>query len=191
MTSTPQPRAPRISPVTELDESQRELVAKAPVRADGAVPNIFLTLAQSPLLLKRFNAFAGTFFISDLVSAYDRELIVLRAASHVGSRYEYAQHLSIARDAGLSDPVIRAAMRQPDAPPVSDADQLLLDATDQFIADGDISDVIWGQLSVRYSDAALLHVLFIIGLYRMTGEILNTVGITPEEEPDLAMDWGS
>ena len=155
------------------------------------MPNIFLTLAQSPLLLKRFNAFAGTFFISDLVSAYDRELIVLRAASHVGSRYEYAQHLSIARDAGLSDPVIRAAMRQPDAPPVSDADQLLLDATDQFIADGDISDVIWGQLSVRYSDAALLHVLFIIGLYRMTGEILNTVGITPEEEPDLAVDWGS
>jgi 4-carboxymuconolactone decarboxylase len=191
MTPSPQPRAPRISPVTELDESQRELVAKAPVRDDGTLRNIFLTLAQSPLLFKRFNAFAGTFFISDLVSAYDRELIVLRAASHVGSRYEYAQHLSIARDAGLSDQVIRAAMRQPDAPPVSDADQLLLDATDQFIADGDISDVIWGRLSVRYSDAALLHVLFIIGLYRITGEILNTVGVTPEEEPDLAVDWGS
>lgn len=191
MTSTPQPCAPRISPVTELDESQRELLAKAPVREGGAVRNIFLTLAQSPLLLKRFNAFAGTFFISDLVSAYDRELIILRAARHVGSRYEYAQHLSIARDAGLSDHVIGAAMRQPDAPPVSDADQLLLDATDQFIADGDISDVIWERLTVRYSDAALLHVLFIIGLYRITGEILNTVGVTPEEEPDLVVDWDS
>jgi 4-carboxymuconolactone decarboxylase len=191
MTSTRQQRTPRIAPVTQLDDSQRELLAKAPVREDSAAPNIFLTLAQSPLLLKRFNAFAGTFFISDLVSAYDRELIVLRAAAHVGSRYEYVQHLSIARGAGLSDDVIRAAMRQPDAPPVSDSDQLLLDATDQFIVDGDISDLTWERLSARFCDAALLHVLFIIGLYRITGEILNTVAVTPEEEPDLAVDWGS
>jgi 4-carboxymuconolactone decarboxylase len=191
MTSTRQQRTPRIAPVTQLNDSQRELLAKAPVREDSAAPNIFLTLAQSPLLLKRFNAFAGTFFISDLVSAYDRELIVLRAAAHVGSRYEYVQHLSIARGAGLSDDVIRAAMRQPDAPPVSDSDQLLLDATDQFIVDGDISDLTWERLSARFCDAALLHVLFIIGLYRITGEILNTVAVTPEEEPDLAVDWGS
>jgi 4-carboxymuconolactone decarboxylase len=190
--ASPSPRrTPRIAPVTLVDDAQRELLAKAPVREDGTVRNIFLTLAQSPLLLKRFNALAGTFFISDLVSAYDRELIVLRAAAHVGSRYEYAQHLSIARDAGLSDDVIRAAMRQPDAPPVSDADQLLLDATDEFIVDGDISDLTWERLSARFSDPALLHVLFIIGLYRITGEILNTVGVTPEEEPDLAVDWVS
>jgi 4-carboxymuconolactone decarboxylase len=189
MATTPHQRTPRIAPVTQLDESQRELLAKAPVREGGAVRNIFLTLAQSPLLLKRFNAFAGTFFISELVSAYDRELIVLRAAAHVGSRYEYAQHLSIARDAGLSDDAIRAAMRQPDAGPVSDSDQLLLDATDQFILDGDISDPNWARLNARFSDAALLHVLFIMGLYRITGEILNTVGVIPEEEPDLAVDW--
>jgi alkylhydroperoxidase family enzyme len=182
---------PRIAPVSDPDASQRAILDKAPVRSDGSTRNIFLTLAHSPLLLKRFNAFAGTFFISDLVSDYDRELLVLRVAARTGSRYEYAQHLSIAREAGLDDHTIAAAMLQPDAFTPSPADSFLLAVADRYLESGNLHDGEWAQLRARFSEAAALHVLFIIGFYRMTGEVLNTVGIAAEDDPDLVVDWAA
>lgn len=182
---------PRIPPVTDPDDAQQAILAKAPTREDGTVRNLFLTFAQHPMLLKRFNAFAGTFFISGKLTDHERELLVLRAASHAGSRYEYAQHLSIARDAGMSDDLILAAMRQPGAPDPAPEDQLLLDATDELLTDGHIGDATWAGLAERFDDDALLEVVFVIGFYRMTGDVLNTIGVEVEEEPDLAIDWRS
>ncbi len=130
----------RLGPVTEPDEAQQRILAKAPLRPDGQVRNIFLTLAHHPLLLKRFNAFAGTFFISGLVSDYDRELIVLRVAARIGSRYEYAQHLQLAREAGIDDATIAIAMLQPGSAAPTEGDALLLHATDALLADGDLDD---------------------------------------------------
>jgi alkylhydroperoxidase family enzyme len=187
---TTQRGAPRIPPVSSPDEAQREILAKAPTRPDGTHRNIFLTFAHHPLLLQRFNAFAGTFMRFGKLSPYERELLVLRVAGRVGSRYEYCQHLQIARDAGLDDGTIMAALSQPGAPPLSPADRLLVTAADELLDTGDVGEETWSALAERYEPAALLELLFTIGLYRITGEILNTVGVQLEDEPDLAIDWG-
>lgn len=189
MAGKPHRTSARIAPLSDPDEAQREILAKAPARPDGTQRNIFLTFAHHPMLLRRFNAFAGTFMRFGLLSPYERELIVLRAAGRVGCRYEFAQHLAIARDAGLDDETIRAVLRQPGAPPLSSQDLLLASAADELIVDGDICDRTWAALSARFEPAALLELLFTIGLYRITGEILNTVGVQPEQAPELAIDW--
>lgn len=189
MAGKPYRSSARIAPLRDPDEAQREILAKAPARPDGTQRNIFLTFAHHPMLLQRFNAFAGTFMRFGLLSPYERELLVLRAAGRVGSRYEYAQHLAIARDAGLDDETIRAALCQPGAPPLSSEDLLLATAADELIADGDIGDRTWAALSARFEPAALLELLFTVGLYRITGEILNTVGVEPEDDPDIEIDW--
>lgn len=187
--SAARPQHPvRIPPVGDPDPEQAEILAKAPLRPDGSVRNIFSTLAHHPLLLKRFNAFAGTFMRFGKVSAYERELIVIRVAGRIGSRYELAQHLEIARQAGLGDEQIRAALLQPGAAPLSDSDRLLVEFTDELLATGDLADATWEALAARYEEDALLELLFTVGLYRMVGDVLNTVGVEVEEEPDLELD---
>jgi alkylhydroperoxidase family enzyme len=190
MSSSPQPRlTPRIPPVGQPDPAQQAMLAKAPVRPDGTVRNLFLTLAHHPMLLQRFNAFAGTFFRSGLIPAYDRELVVLRVAARIGSRYEYGQHLDLAREAGMTDDTIRAVMLQEGAPPLAAADALIVDATDELLAGGDLGDDTWSRLASRFPEPALLELLVTIGFYRMTGDLLQTVGVALEEEPDLDIRW--
>jgi AhpD family alkylhydroperoxidase len=189
MASGSQEQAPRIPPVMEPDEAQAAILAKCPVRPDGQIRNIFGTLAQHPMLLKRFNAFAGTFIAFGLVPARDRELLVLRVAARTGCRYEYAQHESIARDAGVQDAVILAAMTDPTGDTLGPADALLMRAADQLVGSGDIDDATWTQLAQRFEPPALLELVFTIGFYRMTGDVLNTVGVQVEEDPDLPVTW--
>jgi alkylhydroperoxidase family enzyme len=140
------------------------------------------------MLLKRFNAFAGTFMRFGLLSPYERELAILRVAGRLGSRYEFAQHLTIARDAGLDDSTIAAALGQPGAPPLEAEDQLIACAADEMLA-GDITEKTWTALAARYEQPALLELLFTIAFYRMVGDLLRTIGVEVEEEPDLAIDW--
>src|SRR3954454_22601284 len=158
--------APRIPPVTVPDDVQREVKTKAPVGPDGSVRNIFSTLAHHPVLLRRFNAFAGTFMRFSAISPYERELVILRVAGRIGSRYEYAQHVPIARDAGLDDDRIRAVMLQPGAPALPDADRLLLAMTDELLATGSVTDATWDALARDRAPDALLELLFIAGFYR-------------------------
>lgn len=172
---------PRIAPVSAPDAEQEEALAKVPLLPDGSRRNIFLTIAQHPVLLKRFNAFAGTFFAFSKLTAYDREVLILRVAGRIGSRYEYAQHLPIALEAGLGEERIAAIMEEPGAPPLPAPDQLLVEVVDEMVAAGGVSDRLWERLAERYEDDALLELLFTIGFYRMTGDVLNTVGVEVEE----------
>lgn len=180
---------PRIPPVGEPDEEQLAALAKAPRLTDGSVRNIFGTLAHHPMLLKRFNAFSGTFFLSGKLSDYDRELLILRVAGRCGSRYEFGQHLPIGRAAGLDDERIGAILCQPGAPPLPAADQLLAAVADQLLESGIVDGPHWEQLSERFETDALLEVIFIVGFYRMTADFLATAGVELEEEPDLEIDW--
>ncbi|CAB4882746.1 unannotated protein [freshwater metagenome] len=185
------PQQPRIAPVVDPDEAQLELLAKAPALPDGTVRNIFTTLLHHPVLLQRFNALAGTFFRFSHITAYERELLIVRVAGRTGSRYEYGQHLALARDAGLSDEVIRAVLLQDGAPALSPEDQLLADVTDELLARGELGDAHWNALAQRYDTPALLEIVLTIGFYRMTADMLKTVGVQLEEQPDLELDWSA
>jgi len=179
---------PRIAPIVHPDEAQREALSKVPLRPDGEPRNIFLTFAHHPMLLKRFNAFAGTFMRFGLLSPYERELAILRVAGRLGSRYEFAQHLAIARDAGLDDSTIAAVLQQPGSAALTAADRLIACAADEMLA-GDITEETWTALAARYEQPALLELLFTIAFYRMIGDLLRTIRVEVEEEPDLAIDW--
>src|SRR4051794_36175249 len=91
---------PRIPPLTdaELDGSQRDLLA-----GDGLRLNIFRTLARHPGLFRKWLPFGGKLLAGGKLSPRDRELVILRTAFRCRARYEWAQHVAIARTAGLAD----------------------------------------------------------------------------------------
>ncbi len=169
----------------EPDEDQRAALEKAPTLPDGTVRNIFLTLAHHPLLLRRFNAFAGTFIAFGLVPADDRELVILRVGRRISAAYELGQHLPLARDAGLSEEAIDAVLSDPPGAALSAEQRALVDFTDRLLDRGDVDEASWNALARRFDEAQLVELLFLVGCYRMVGDFLNVAGVELEDDMEV------
>lgn len=165
------PRRPRIQPVDEPDDEQKDLLAKTLVGPDGRALNVFSTLACHPRLLRRVNALGGLFMVHGGFDARDREIVILRTAFRSGSEYEWETHLPIARRGGLTDDDIER-LRAP-----GDGADPLVAAVDDLHERGELADATWDALARRYDEPRLLELLFLIGFYRMLAGYLRSVRV--------------
>ena len=76
--------------------------------------------------------------------------LVLRVAALTGCRYELAQHVDIAREAGVSDATMRAVIEQDGQ--LTEAERLLVACADAVIESGAIEEPLWRDLAVAYEE---------------------------------------
>ena len=119
----PRPTSPRIEPVTEPTDLQRELMFG---NAASDSLNISATMAHNTRVLKRFSALGGTLLFRGVLPARERELVILRVGANCQSVYEFGQHTLIGRDSGLSDAEITALTQSPEVRDWSEADRDLI-----------------------------------------------------------------
>lgn len=175
----PHEQIPRIAEVSQPDADLEKTLAATMADATGRPLGIFMTLAQHPRLLKRFNAFAGTFIAHGTLPARERELVVLRTAWTTGSAYEWGQHVLIARDCGVTEAEINAITTENlDAWSANDA--LILRFCDEILIDTDVSDTTWAGAAELFNEAQLVELIMLVGLYRMVAGFLKTARVTPE-----------
>ena len=172
--TTPRPRIP---PLDEFDEEQRELLAKTFRGPDGELLNVFTTLARAPRLLQQVNALGGYFMAHGSLSVRDREIVILRTAAHVRCEYEMGQHRWLGARAGLTLDEIEAALDPGSRYEWSVDDQVLLAFTDELIATDTLSEEGWAALAGRFDEVQRLELLGLVGFYRMLAGILNGLAI--------------
>lgn len=172
-------REPRIPTVENAEGDLGETLAKTLADPGGRPLNIFLTMANHPRLLKRWNVLAGAFLAHGLLPARERELVVLRTAWRTRARYEWGQHVLIGREAGVSEDEIAAVAREglEGWPPREEA---LLRFTDELLRDVDVSDEVWEPVARTLDNAELVELVMLVGLYRMAAGFLNALRVTPE-----------
>jgi len=171
------PRIPPLRP-DELTAEQRELVG-----GDGPQLNIFLTLARYPGLLRKWLPFGGKLLAGGKLAPRDRELVILRSAFRSGARYEWAQHVAIARTAGLTTEEIRRVANRDivaDDAAWSDADATLVRAVDELHDGHRIGEDTWNELANRYGTEQLIEIPMLAGHYAMLAGVLNSLGVQPE-----------
>src|SRR5215470_10682026 len=101
-------------PPEAWEEEAREVVGRNRAGVGrGGVPNVLATLARHPRLLKAWYGFAAHVIGDSTLPAREREIVILRVASLCRSAYEWAQHVVMARGAGLSDDDIVRVRRGP------------------------------------------------------------------------------
>ena len=71
----------------------------------------------------------------------------------------------------------------PDAKGWSDADRLLLKATDELHADAHVSDATWKGLPKHFNTQQLMDIVFTIGQYNLVSMALNSFGV--QADPGL------
>jgi 4-carboxymuconolactone decarboxylase len=169
-------------PADEWDEAvEQSLSGMLPPerRNPQGAGNLMSTLVRHPKLTRAFLRFSGYLLYGSTLPARIREQAILRVAHRRGCGYEWAHHVKIAREAGLSDSDIAAA-RTGEAD--DEFDRAVLTAVDELDEKSDLSDATWAVLSKRLDERQRMDLIFTIAGYTTLAMAINTFGVELESE---------
>jgi alkylhydroperoxidase family enzyme len=171
---------PRVPPVAPADRTEQQIELLAGVGGERAL-NIFATLVRHPGLFRRWLPFGGKLLQGGKLSGREREILILRTAWRCQAGYEWAQHVAIARDAGLSDDEIRSLAKPVDEQGGwSDGDALLVRIADEVLDHHRLGDDTFAAARAAYDDERLIEALMLPGHYAMLAGVLGTFDVAPE-----------
>jgi alkylhydroperoxidase family enzyme len=139
-------------------------------------------MAHHPALARAYNTLNGHLLLATTLTERQRELVIMRAAVLARSSYEWAQHVFLARDAGLTDLESGWVAWGPDAPFWNEVESALLRAVNELVDDGAIADQTWTVLSAHLNNQQLLDVIFTGGSYTTLAWMMQSLGITLDDD---------
>lgn len=173
---------PRITPGSRRDIGFLATgFSKAAGRVTGTTPpNIFTTLARTKSLFWGWLIFAGRLMPGGKLSRRQSELVILRVAGLRGSEYELVQHRVMGRRVGLTPDEIERAERGSNED-WSTGDLALMQATDDLIANKDLTDERWQQLRAQFNERTCIEFLMLAGHYDLLATVLGTLRVQPDQ----------
>jgi AhpD family alkylhydroperoxidase len=122
-------------------------------------------------------AFASRLVPYGTLERRDTELSVLRVAWNCRCRYEWAQHVQLARHAGLTQEEVGRVCDGSSASGWTPHQVALLDAVDEIHAARSISELTWQRLGRRYRPQQLIELCMLVGHYEMVAGLLNSLAV--------------
>ncbi|MEV5850556.1 carboxymuconolactone decarboxylase family protein [Streptomyces sp. NPDC051985] len=168
---------PRLSPLLE-GRDERQVRALEPWGGERAA-NVFATLVRHTDLFEVWSPFAYKLLMDSALTPRLRELVILRVSWRIASSYEWGHHVRLARRAGLADEEIEA-LATPDPKLDSAFERTLAAATDELLADDEISAATWSGLGPELTAEQRVELVFLVGGYRMLASALRTLGVAAE-----------
>ncbi len=147
--------------------------------------NVLGTLARHPALTTAFHTFNGHILFATTLEPRERELLVLRVAALRHCDYEWAQHVVLAADAGLTPDDIDRVTQGPDAQGWSLLDAALLRAVDELLAEAFITEATWASLAAQFEERQLMDLVFTVGAYDMLAMALRSFGVQLDDDLEL------
>jgi AhpD family alkylhydroperoxidase len=172
-------------------EMRTALAAMAPANARHPRPvsegrpkalNTLGTFAHHPELAHAFLTFNGHVLGATTLSPRQREILVLRVAAVRRCAYEWAQHVAIARDAGLDDGEIARIAYGADAPFWGALDAALLRSVDELLDEGAIGEATWAVLAAELDARQLLDVVFTVGAYATVAMMMRSFDLELDDD---------
>jgi alkylhydroperoxidase family enzyme len=172
---------PRIEPLPpeEWSDLLRAVLEGMPGGLERPM-NIFTTMARHPDLFDKWVRFGGQLLMGGTIPARERELVILRTATNCNCEYEWAQHVPLGLQAGLTEEEIEAVGLPIGDRDWSDSDALLLRAVDELDASCNLSDDTWNALSKRHDERQMIEFPMLVGHYKMVAGALNSLRVQLE-----------
>jgi alkylhydroperoxidase family enzyme len=169
--------------IRAVDPPYSEPVAAAldRIMPKGVPPLVlFRTLAVNERVFLRI--LAGNLLDKGSISLREREIVIDRTCARCGSEYEWGVHVALFRErAGLTDEqVVGTCAGDPDASGFPPREHLLLRLVDELHDTGELSDVLWQQLRAEWTDAQLIELVTLVGLYHLISFLTNAFRIPSE-----------
>jgi alkylhydroperoxidase/carboxymuconolactone decarboxylase family protein YurZ len=139
-------------------------------------------LINSPRMYRGFVTHLADLVTRTILPPRDRQLICMRMLELCGDVYELTHHLTISRNAGLTEDEI-TAFREGAGACLTEFDRTLLTVTAQLQRDQYVNDATWAALAVDYSQEQLMEVVFLAGCYLTMAMLTKSFGIQLESAP--------
>jgi len=155
----------------------------APYRLpDGRPLELFAVLAHSTAAFGDLRSATARVLQATVLTARQRELLILRVLHRVGAEAEIAVHLALfGAEAGFDRPASAAL-----AADALDLDPLELDLValaDALTSGGDVDDALWSRLLFELGADGLVDALFVATQYIKVALLVRALRITNPEEP--------
>jgi len=164
-----------VSRIPPLDRTDAEpAVSKALERLPPLA--VFSTVANAQGAFVNWLRFGGDCLDARFFDPVLRELAILRVATLTpGAHYEWAQHVPILLAVGGSREQVQALESGDlDAPALGGDGRLVVRFTTQVVRDCTPDEETFAEMSARFSNAEIVHLLLVIGQYMMVGRVMAT-----------------
>jgi alkylhydroperoxidase family enzyme len=144
--------------------------------------SVFRVALRSPAAARAINDLLGNLMAEGSLEVRLRELVIMRIAWVKGSGYEWSQHWNSAQRRGVPEEDLAAVRLWPESQGFGEADQAVLQATDELLATGAISDVTWDRCRAALKgDAPVLELITAIGAWSLIALFLRALEIPLDE----------
>ena len=149
---------------------------KEPGTATGTPGDYWTTFALVPDILFQARTTLGSMMAPGRkLPAPLRELTILRTGIVGDSRFEYSQHLKVARMVGVAEEKLQAIKGWVVSDKFTAAERVVMQATDELVGRNLVEDETFAELKRHLSDEQILELFYVIGLWRMHGMIVRAL----------------
>jgi alkylhydroperoxidase family enzyme len=154
---------------------ERDPVAE-PGTATGTPGDYWTTYALVPDILKMSHAALFALLQPGrALKPEHRELAILRTGIVGDSKFEYSQHLKVARLVGLAEDKLQAIKGWATSDKFDPVERAVMAATDELVGRNLIEDATFAVLKHHLSDAQIMELIFVIATWRMHGMVVRAL----------------
>ena len=154
---------------------ERDPVAE-PGTATGTPGDYWTTFALVPdLMVQARDCLLGMLGPGRQLNPQLRELAILRTGIVGDSRFEYSQHMKVARTVNIPEDKLAAIKGWTTSGLFSPVERAVMAATDELLSRNLVEDATFAELQRHLSDPQILELFYAIGLWRMHGLITRAL----------------
>jgi len=147
----------------------------------GTPPNLYRALANHPGLVAAWNEFSKVLRHDTRTPRALRELAILRGGQIMRSEYEWAQHLPMARKAGVSEAQINALSNWWTSAEFDAREKAAL-ALAEAVTAGHVSDAVHAEAMRHFDHHDYVELAAVAAFYAMVGRMLDAMGVPLDDD---------
>jgi len=148
----------------------------------GMPPNLYKALANHPKVVAAWTEFARSLRHDSRTPRVLREILILRGAQLMRSEYEWAQHLKMARKAGVREAQI-AALAAWKSSAEFDAKEKAALGLAEAVTLGKVTDEVHAEVMRHFDHHDYVEISVTAAFYAMVGRMLDAMSV--QLEPDF------
>lgn len=145
---------------------------------NGLPLNVHKLMAHNPTLLAAWWNFRNYSVNGGTLGARLGELVILRVGVSLNAWYEWASHVDRSLKCGLSLDEINSVLSKEIGAHWAADEASLLQAVDELLESQQISSATLAKLSSHFSNAQVMDIMAIHGMYIILGCMIKTWGLT-------------
>ena len=147
----------------------------------GTPPNLYRQLANHPKVIAAWNDFARTLRHDSRTPRALRELMILRGAQLMRSEYEWAQHLKMARKAGVREAQIAALAAWRGSAEFTDKERAALGLA-EAVTQGHVPDDAYAEAMRHFDHQDYVELAVTAAFYAMVARVLDAMHVQLEDD---------